>query len=208
MAGLLVGLGLSVTTVAQAKPFVDYIQPTPIVCELSSATWGVDGVLPRDLCSGIESVMGAGVHPEYYYWDGQIIRATDGKYHMFMSTFLADTNFGMGWLNSDAFHAVSSQGVLGPYERDDYIYSNNGSHKGHNVSAVELPDGTYAVIVSETVPFTIYTSSSVDGPWSVVNLRARSGLPTSASSRATRADTKSWSATGPSRSRTRYVVPT
>jgi len=166
VAGLLVGLGLSVASVAQAKPFMDYIQPTPIVCELSSATWGVDGVLPRDLCNGIESVMGAGVHPEYYYWDGQIIRAADGKYHMFMSTFLADTNFGTGWLNSDAFHAVSSQGVLGPYERDDYVYSNNGSHKGHNVSAVELPDGTYAVIVSETVPFTIYTSSSLDGPWS------------------------------------------
>jgi MYXO-CTERM domain-containing protein len=60
---------------------------------------------------------------------------------------------------------VSEQGVLGPYLRQDYIYDNNGSHKGHNVTALELPDGTYAVVVSETVPFTIYTSSSLDGPW-------------------------------------------
>ena len=55
--------------------------------------------------------------------------------------------------------------MLGPYVRDDFVYSNNGSHKGHNVSAVELPDGTYAVVVSEIVPFTIYKSASLDGPW-------------------------------------------
>jgi MYXO-CTERM domain-containing protein len=55
--------------------------------------------------------------------------------------------------------------VLGPYQRQDYVYSNNGSHKGHNVSAVELPDGTYAVVVGEIVPLTIYKASSLDGPW-------------------------------------------
>jgi hypothetical protein len=147
------------------KPFMDYIKPMPITCPLSSDTWGVDGVLPRDLCNGIESARGAGVPPEYYYWDGQILRAKDGKYHMFMSTFSGSTNFGTGWLGADAYHAVSETNVLGPYQRQDYVYTNNGSHKGFNVSAVELPDGSYAVIVSEIVPFTIYTSSSLDGPW-------------------------------------------
>lgn len=157
-------LGLS--EVAGAKPFMDYIKPRPVTCSaLSSETWGVDAVLPRDLCNGIESARGAGVPPEYYYWDGQILKAQDGKYHMFMSTWSGADGFNPGWLGSDAFHAVSDQGVLGPYQRDDYVYTNNGSHKGHNVSAVELPDGTYAVVVSETVPFTIYTSSSLDGPW-------------------------------------------
>ena len=144
---------------------MDYLKPTPIVAPLSSASWGVPGVLPRDLSNGIESAKGAGVHPDYYYWDGQIIKAKDGKFHMFMSTFSGDTNFGTGWLNSDAYHAVSQTNVLGPYERQDYVYTNNGSHKGHNVSAVELPDGTYAVVVSEIVPLTIYKSSSLDGPW-------------------------------------------
>ena len=45
------------------------------------------------------------------------------------------------------------------------MYTNNGSHKGHNVSALELSDGSYVVVVSEIVPFTIYKSSSLDGPW-------------------------------------------
>jgi len=144
---------------------MDYVKPTPTVAALSSATWGEAGVLPRDLSNGIESTKGAGVHPDYYYWDGQIIKAKDGKFHLFMSTFSGDTNFGTGWLNSDAYHAISQSNVLGPYQRQDFIYSNNGSHKGHNVSALELPDGSYAVVVSETVPFTIYKSSSLDGPW-------------------------------------------
>jgi hypothetical protein len=63
---------------AAAKTFVDYFQPTPITCSpLSSATWGVSGVLPRDTCNGIESANGAGAPPSYYYWDGKIIRASD-----------------------------------------------------------------------------------------------------------------------------------
>jgi MYXO-CTERM domain-containing protein len=155
----------SLAGTADAKPFIEYLKPTPIVAPLSSATWGEPGVVPRDLFNGIESAKGAGVHPDYYYWDGQIIKAKDGKFHMFLSTFSGNTNFGTGWLNSDAYHAVSETNVLGPYQRKDYIYSNNGSHKGHNVTALELPDGSYAVVVSETVPFTIYKSSSLDGPW-------------------------------------------
>ena len=155
---------------AQAKPFEDYIKPMPTVAPLSSATWGVTttpGVIPRDISNGIESAMGAGVHPQWYYWDGEIIPAKDGKYHMFMSTFDANSNFGTAWQGSDAYHAISQTNVLGPYLRQDYVYSTGGStpHKGHNVSAVELPDGTYAVIVSEIVPFQIFKSSSLDGPW-------------------------------------------
>jgi len=47
-----------------AKTFINYIKPAPIVCSpLSSATWGVAGVLPRDTCQGIESAQGAGVPP-------------------------------------------------------------------------------------------------------------------------------------------------
>ena len=123
------------------------------------------GVLPRDLCNGIESAKGAAVPPEFYYWDGQILKAKDGKYHMFMSTWSGTAGFNPGWTSSDAYHAISSQGVLGPYQRQGYVYTNNDSHKGHNVSALELPDGSYAVVVSEIVPFTIYKSTSLDGPW-------------------------------------------
>jgi MYXO-CTERM domain-containing protein len=155
---------VSLAGTASAKSFIDYLKPTPITCSpLSSATWGVAGVLPRDTCNGIESAKGAGVPPEYYYWDGQIIKAKDGVYHMFMSTWLGTTGF-QNWGNSESFHAVSTQGVLGPYTRKGYVWD-SGSHHGHNTSAAELSDGSYAVVVSEVVPFTIYKSNSLDGPW-------------------------------------------
>lgn len=153
------------SAVTTTKTFIDYLKPTPITCSpLSSATWGVAGVLPRDTCNGIESTNGAGVAPTYLYWDGQIIAGKDGTYHMFMSTWADSIGFNPGWTNSESYHAVSTQGVLGPYTRKGYIWS-SGSHHGHNTSALELPDGTYAVVISEVVPFTIYTSSSLDGPW-------------------------------------------
>jgi hypothetical protein len=158
--GSLCGVARAQTT----KGFMDYLKPTPITCSpLSSATWGVAGVLPRDTCNGIESTNGAGVAPTYLYWDGQIIAGKDGTFHMFMSTWADSAGFNPGWTNSESYHATSNS-VLGPYTRKDYVWS-SGSHHGHNTSAVELPDGTYAVIVSEVVPFTIYTSSSLDGPW-------------------------------------------
>ncbi|HEY5283422.1 MAG TPA: hypothetical protein VIM14_11590, partial [Polyangia bacterium] len=164
VATLLAAVGLAGT--ASAKPFEEYIKPMPPVAPLSSASWGT-AALPRDLSNGIESALGAGVHPQWYYWDGQIIKAKDGKYHMFMSTFDANSNFGTAWQGSDAYHAISQTNVLGPYARQDYVYSTGGStpHKGHNVSAAELPDGTYAVVVGEIVPFQIFKSSSLDGPW-------------------------------------------
>ena len=121
-------------------------------------------MLPRDLCNGIESAKGAGIPPDYFYWDGQIIAGKDGTFHMFMSTWAGSAGFNPGWTNSESYHAVSTQGVLGPYTRKGYVWS-SGSHHGHNTSALELPDGTYAVIVSEVVPFTIYKSTSLDGPW-------------------------------------------
>jgi hypothetical protein len=164
-ASVVAGLGLGIAPAAQAKPFEQYIKATPTVAPLTSATWGVAGVLPRDISNGIESAKGAGVHPDYYYWDGEIIKAVDGKFHMFMSTFSGNQSFNPGWTSSDAYHAISQTNVLGPYVRQDYVYTNNGSHKGHNVTAAQLSDGSYVVVVSEIVPFTIYKSSSLDGPW-------------------------------------------
>jgi hypothetical protein len=167
IVGLVTSIGLTGVAHAQTtKTFIDYLQPTPITCApLSSATWGVAGVLPRDTCNGIESAKAAGVAPDYYYWDGKIIRAQDGTYHLFMSTWAGSAGFNPGWTGSESYHAVSTEGVLGPYSRQGYVFTNNGSHHGHNTSACELPDGTYAVVVSEVVPFTIYKSSSLDGPW-------------------------------------------
>ena len=65
-------------SVAVAKPFISYFQPTPTACPVTSKTWGVSGVLPRDTCNGLENT---NVPPQYYYWDGKIIPSPDGKYY-------------------------------------------------------------------------------------------------------------------------------
>jgi hypothetical protein len=184
---LLVGAALPRPARAQdagAKTFFDYIRPTPITCPLTSKTWGTTGpcpsgdspgvspgceVLPRDTCNGIESAVGAMTPPAYYYWDGKILRANDGTYHMFASSWSGSNGFNPGWTGSDPTHMISDGGLLGPYSRQGFVYDvpsfGGDPHHGHNTSAIVLNDGTYAVVVSEVVPFTIFTSSSLDGPW-------------------------------------------
>lgn len=152
------------------KTFIDYFQPTPITCSPpSSATWGVAGVLPRDICNGIESANGAGGAPSYYYWDGSLIRAPDGTYHLFADRWAGSGGFNPGWESSDPIHATSSGGPLGPFTYKAYVYSDTsfGSdpHHGHNSMACTLLDGSYCYVVSEVVPFTLFTSKSLDGPW-------------------------------------------
>ena len=39
------------------------------------------------------------------------------------------------------------------------------ARRGHNVTALMLPDGRYAVVISETRPGTVFVSKSPDGPW-------------------------------------------
>ena len=163
------------------KTFIDYFQPTPITCSpLSSATWGVAGVLPRDTCNGIESANGAGVSPSYYYWDGSIIRAPDGTYHLFADRWPGASGFNPGWESSDPIHAVSSAGPLGPFTYNAYVYSDasfgSDPHHGHNSMACTLLDGTYCFVVSEVVPFTIFTSSSLNGPWTPCSNNPGAGL--------------------------------
>jgi hypothetical protein len=164
---------------ASAKTFIDYLQPTPITCPLTTNTWGCTatgstppncvagmGVVPRDTCNGIESPQNP---PEYYYWDGKIIRAADGTYHLFADRWPGPNGFNPGWTGSDPIHAVSDGGALGPYTDMGYAYSyapfGSDPHHGHNSMACTLNDGTYCLIASEVVPFTVFTSSSLDGPW-------------------------------------------
>jgi hypothetical protein len=37
--------------------------------------------------------------------------------------------------------------------------------RGHNVTALQLPDKRYALVVSETRPGDVFVSNSLDGPW-------------------------------------------
>ena len=106
----------------------------------------LDNVLPRDPQNGLEDT----TMKQWCYWDGQIIKGPDGKYHMFASRW--DQARGHdGWSRSLAVHAVSDN-AMGPYKDTGLAWPDNQGGKGHNVTALVLPDKRYAVVVSETRP--------------------------------------------------------
>ena len=175
---------------AATKTFIDYFQPTPVTCALTTKAWGCtatgstpsnctsgSGVVPRDTCNGIESPSNP---PGNYYWDGTLLRASDGTYHLFADRWPGSSGFNPGWLSSDPIHAVGGTNPLGPFTDKGYAYSDAGfgsdQHHGHNSEVVALLNGTYAMVVSEVVPFTVFTSSSLNGPWTACSGSPGSGL--------------------------------
>jgi hypothetical protein len=144
---------------AADKTLMDYFLPTPIVGSLVTNVWGAPGVFPRDPQNGLEDQ----AMKQWCYWDGQIIKGPDGKYHMFASRWDQAKGHN-GWWSSCAVHAVSDK-VTGPYVDKGLCWPDNQSGKGHNVTALVLPDGRYAVVVSETRPGDMFVSKSLDGPW-------------------------------------------
>ena len=146
------------------KTLIDYFLPTPVVGPLVSNVWGAPGVFPRDPDNGLEDK----TSKHWSYWDGQIIKAPDGKFHMFASRW--DQARGHhGWGGSKAVHAVSDN-LIGPYVDKGLCWPDNQGGTGHNVTALVLPDGRYAVVISETRPGTVFVSKSLDGPWEQLGL--------------------------------------
>jgi len=153
------------------KTFIDYFLPTPVLGKLTRDAWGADNVLPRDINNGLEDT----TMKQYCYWDGQIIKAPDGKYHMFASRW--DQSRGHnGWFGSVAVHAVSDS-LIGPYVDMGLCWPNDQGGKGHNVTALALPDGRYAIVISETRPCEVYVSTSLDGPWEHLGTITVAGEP-------------------------------
>ena len=144
---------------APAKTFIDYFLPMPITGQLSSDVWGAAEVGPRDAKNGLEDSS----MKQWCYWDGQVIKGPDGKYHIFASRW--DQSKGHNdWVNSKAVHAVSDT-VTGPYVDKGLCWPKDQEGKGHNVTALVLPDGRFAVVVSCTRPGDVFVSKSLDGPW-------------------------------------------
>jgi len=75
LAGANFGRGQQART---SKTFVDYFLPTPIVGALTTNIWGAVTVGPRDPKNGLEDA----TMKQWDYWDGQIIKSPDGKYHL------------------------------------------------------------------------------------------------------------------------------
>lgn len=144
---------------AGEKTLIDYFLPTPVVGSLVSNVWGAPGIFPRDPDNGLEDKTAK----QWSYWDGQIIKAPDGKFHLFASRW--DQALGhRGWSRSVAVQAVS-ENVLGPYVDQGLCWPKDRGGKGHNVIALTLPDGRHAVVVSETRPGDVFVSKSLNGPW-------------------------------------------
>ena len=157
LAGLsLLGTAQGQTQATTTKTFIDYFQPVPITSALSKDVWGAPAVGPRDPQNGLEDV----TMKHWNYWDGQIIKAQDGKYHLFASRWEQARGHN-GWGGSKAVHAVSDK-LTGPYVDTGLCWPDNQGGKGHNVTALALPDGRYAVVISETRPGTVFVSKSLD----------------------------------------------
>lgn len=152
-------LALGIASPAAEKTLIDYFLPMPVQGALTTNAWGAAGVLPRDPQNGLEDI----TMTKWCYWDGQIIKGPEGKFHLFASRWDQARGHG-GWGRSLAVHAVSDK-VMGPYVDKGLCWPDNQSGKGHNVTALVLPDGRYAVVVSETRPGDVFVSKSLDGPW-------------------------------------------
>jgi hypothetical protein len=156
---------------ARPKTFVDYFLPTPIVGSLTTNIWGAATVGPRDPKNGLEDA----TMKQWDYWDGKIIKGPDGKYHLFCSRW--DQARGHGeWWNSKAVHAVSDN-LFGPYVDKGLCWPDSEGGRGHNVTALQLADGRYAIVISETRPGTVYVSKSLDGPWELLGKITVAGDP-------------------------------
>jgi len=156
---LLTTLMFAKASLGAEKPLIDYFLPTPIVGALTTNVWGAPGIFPRDPKNGLEDE----TMTQWCYWDGQIIKAKDGKYHLFASRWDQARGHG-GWGGSKAVHSVSDN-LIGPYVDQGLCWPTNQGGKGHNVTALVLPDGRYAVVISETRPGEVFVSKSLDGPW-------------------------------------------
>ncbi|WP_179041683.1 glycoside hydrolase family protein [Sphingobium lactosutens] len=141
------------------KAFIDYFKPTPVKGRLSKTVWGAKDVGPRDTRNGLEDAS----LTEWNYWDGQILRGADGKYRMFASRW--DQALGHdAWKKSLAVRAISDA-ATGPYRDMGLTWPDDQGGLGHNVTALRLPAGQYAIVVSETRNGDVFTSDSIDGPW-------------------------------------------
>lgn len=138
---------------------IDYFLPIPAKGPLSKDAWGAAEVGPRDQDNGLEDR----ANKEWCYWDGAAIKGPDGKWHLFASRWPESLGH-RGWTKSLAVHAVADD-VLGPYTDKGLLWPDNMGGKGHNVTALTMPDGRYAVTISETRPGEVFASKSLDGPW-------------------------------------------
>ena len=155
----------------KAKELIDYFLPMTVAGQLSKDVWGAKDVGPRDPDNGLEDKSMA----KWCYWDGQALKGIDGKYHLFACRWDEARGHG-GWKESVAVHAVSDR-VMGPYTDKGLCWPENQDGKAHNVVALIMPDGRYAITISSTRPPEVFASKSPDGPWESLGRITVEGRP-------------------------------
>ncbi|WP_339900021.1 glycoside hydrolase family protein [uncultured Gilvimarinus sp.] len=138
---------------------VDYFLPMPLGNQ-SSDVWGAPGVLPRDIDNGLESTKR---QPDWNYWDGKIIKAPNGKYHLFASRWPGELTH-YDWAKSVAVHAVSET-PNGPYQNPQQLFTDREG-LGHNITGGVMPDGRYYVVASDAGRAgDVFISDTIDGQY-------------------------------------------
>jgi hypothetical protein len=155
----MIGISMASTGLGATGTLIGYFLPMPIVKPLRSNKWACSIVGKRDICNGLEDT----TCKVYSYWDGPVIKGPDGKYHMFASRW-KESGGHWDWLNSVGVHAVSDS-IMGPYVDKGICWPGNRNGKGHNLTILQLKDGTYASVVSDTRPGDFFTAPTLDGPW-------------------------------------------
>lgn len=156
---------------AHQRTLIDYFLPIPVRGELSKDAWGAAEVGPRDPDNGLEDR----TLDEWCYWDGAAIQGPEGRWHLFASRWPERLGH-RGWSKSLALHAVSDN-VIGPYRDTGLLWPDSMGGKGHNVTALTMPDGRHAVTISETRPGEVFVSESLEGPWESLGRITVAGRP-------------------------------
>ena len=154
----------SAQTLATGGQFMDLLQPMEGSEAATESDWGTaagentdpkyagtwEGTLGRWKNNGIEDT-------ERSYWGGNIVKGSDGKYHIYVSGWPESTAKGhMAWSSASRVYHVKSDNVWGPYT---YV-SDIGA--GHNSEIYKTGD-TYVIYHIE--PLGIYTSTTLGDSW-------------------------------------------
>ena len=169
---VLMSLTIGASSFAADKTFIDYFQPTPVIGSLTTNTWGAPGILPRDPQNGLEDQSlknlpldtnnaTADAAKKWYYWDGQIIKSpTRRSITCLPAVGIRPTATADGAARRPCMRSVIiiSLGLTLTKGWSGRTLINGVAGRGHNVTALVLPDGRYAVLISETRPGSIYIS--------------------------------------------------
>lgn len=150
---------------ADNKTLIEFFRPMETRFKpVSQGTWGDASVMPRDTTNGLEDQK----MKSWCYWDGSIVKDDKGKYHMYASRWSQSFPHGVGWTkNSKGIHAVSDN-LYGPYKDKGLLYPQWKEGKGHNVVALRMHDGRYAIVISEITRGEVFVSDNPNGTFTIL----------------------------------------